>query len=114
MTVFEIKKLNYDDPRDKKKMQSEVSKILKSGHNPYLDELEKAYNKITKKYGLEIKTIVFIRYPSEFVANIKTDEGYTSIQCSSQYDMLCKFILISKVEIKRMKLKSEKNETRNL
>ena len=101
MTTFNIKNLNYNDPKDKKVMQAEVAKILKLGHNPSLDELERAYKKISLKYGFEISTIMFIQYPSVFIANIKTKDGYTSVRCTSQYDMLCKYILITKVELKR-------------
>lgn len=102
MEIYEIKKLNCKNKKDRIALVKEVMRVLKIDEKPDINKLKEICRKIDSKYGIRIK--YYEVRDNNIQVNIEFERGTHSIYyANSRYEVFCKFILISKELLKQRK-----------
>ena len=99
--------LDFDKKENRKKLIKEIKKILKIENKPTLEELRKIRIKMEKKFGIKIQCIT--KFSNEkYEVSVKVGkQEYSIIRAKSEYEYLCKFILLIKTYVLLKKRKEK-------
>lgn len=97
MEIYEIKNLDCRIKKNRQKLAREVAALLGRDSALSNEQIQKAAEKISKKYKFHISQI---QYSAERMEEklcwvfIDIDSGYSQYRANSQYEVYAKFILL--------------------
>lgn len=98
MKIYEIKNLNCKEKKNRMLLIDETKKLIKTDRKPSKKKLESICGSLSKKYGLKIGKITFLKDGQMQVAIEGEDGSYSVFVVDYYYEFLCKYILYVKAK----------------
>ena len=97
MEIYQINSLDCTKGKNRKKLALEVATLLGKDSPLTSEQIQKAAEKISKKYGYRISQIQYsIEHREENLCwvFVDTGNGYSQYRANSKYEIYAKFILL--------------------
>lgn len=93
MEVYQIKYLDCREKKNRQKLLQEIMKATKQTEKPSKEFLERFSRSVGDKYKMPVKLVKQVDNYL-FVSVLVEGDSYSTLECQSYYEALCKYILL--------------------